>query len=180
MIEDNDLNFSISSSTEANMSGTTTKAIQDDRLAFGWARVILYSLLNIRKPTENIYRDMLKECRDIYQGNQSMCQKIDDFEKKYDPKDAILWYTKDSFLYRQVNAAFRTENILTIWKFRFIIQDIYKRLELLHEEQTKNPNSKWRKHYIISVMRLLVSVLLCISLLLFYMRKGVVTHMSAS
>jgi hypothetical protein len=180
IIEHNDLNFSISSNIEANMSGTTTKDVQHDRLAFSWARVILYSLLNTPKPTENIYGDMLKECRDIYQGNQSMCEKIDDFEKTYDPKNAIWWYTKDSFLYRQVNAAFRTENILTIWKFRFVIQDIYKQLELLHAAQTKNSNSKCRKHCVMSIMRFLVSVSLCISLLLFCVRKGVITDMSAS
>ncbi|CAF3486292.1 unnamed protein product, partial [Rotaria sp. Silwood2] len=120
------------------MSGTTTKDIQDDRMVFGWTRAILYSILNAHKPTENIYGDMLKECRDIYHDNQKMCEIIDDFEKTYDPKKAIWWYTKDSFLYRQINAAFRTENIPTIWKFRFVIQDIYKRLELLHEEQMKN------------------------------------------
>jgi hypothetical protein len=141
MIEDN-LNYSISSSKETNMSGTSTKDIQDDKLAFSWSRVILDSILNTRRPTENIYGEMLKECRDIYQDNPTICQKIDDFEKTYDPKDAILWYTKDSFLYRQINAAFRTENILTIWKFRFIIQDIYKQLELLNEQQMKNPHSK--------------------------------------
>ncbi|CAF1682962.1 unnamed protein product, partial [Rotaria magnacalcarata] len=129
MIEDNDLNFSISSSTEGNMSGTTTKDIQDDKLAFDWGRVILYSVLNTRRPTENIYEEMLQECRDIYQGNSSVRQQIDDFEKTYDPNNVIFWYTKDSFLYRLVNAAFRTEKIPTIWKFRFIIQDIHKRLQ---------------------------------------------------
>jgi len=180
IIEDNELNFSISSSIEVNMSGTTTKDMQHDSLAFGWARVILYWLLNTPKPAANINGDMLKECRDIYQGNQSMCKKIDDFERTYDPKNAVWWYTKDSFLYRQVNAAFRTENILTIWKFRFVIQDIYKQLELLHAKQFKNSNSKWRKHCVMSVVQLLVNVSLCISLLLFCMRKEVITDMSAS
>ena len=177
IIADNSFNFSISS-IEANMSGTTTKDIQYDRLAFSWARVILYSLLNTPKPTENIYGDMLKECREIYQGNRSMCQKIDDFEKTYDPKNALLWYTKDSFLYRQVNAAFRTENILTVWKFRFVIQDMYKQLQLLYEEQTKNSNSKWRQHCVISVMRLSVNVSLSIYLLLICVRKGVIINIS--
>jgi hypothetical protein len=45
MIEDNDLNFSISSSTEGKMSGTTTKDIHDDKLGFDWGRVIRYAVV---------------------------------------------------------------------------------------------------------------------------------------
>ena len=175
MIEDS-LSFSISSCTEAAMSGTSTRDIQDDKMAFVWIRVILSSILHTPKPTEYVYGDMLEECRDIYQKKQSVCQQIDDFEKKYNSKDAILWYTKDSFFYRQLNAAFRTENILIIWKFRFIIQDIYNQLKLLHEEQNKDSNSKCRKPWVTFAMCLLVRLPLCTSLVLLHAKNGVITY----
>jgi hypothetical protein len=53
-----------------------------------------------------------------------------------------LWYTRDSFLYRVVNMALRSKNIVIIWKFRFIIQDIYQQLEALHEKQRKESKGK--------------------------------------
>ncbi|CAF1568544.1 unnamed protein product [Didymodactylos carnosus] len=59
---------------------------------------------------------------------------IDDFDKNYDSKEAILWYTRDSFLCKLLNKAFRTENIDIIFKFRFFIIDLHYQLSRLHAE----------------------------------------------
>lgn len=142
IIEDDSFNYTISSNTEVKESGTTTRDIHDDRLGFSRIRVILYLILRAPKPTKNIYEDALKQFRDTYRNNQATDHQIDEFEKTFNSENAIWWYTTDSFLYRQINAAFRTENILTLWKLRFVIQGIYKQLELLHEEQTKHSQSK--------------------------------------
>ncbi|CAF2142858.1 unnamed protein product [Rotaria magnacalcarata] len=141
MLEKNDLNFSISASIESRLHGLTTTDVRDDGLTFCYTHTMLLVLLHTQKPANNVHEDMLKECRAAYDGNAKEFEKIDEFVKTYESKKAISWYTKDSFLYRQLNAAFRRANMLIIWKFRFIIQDIYRQLETLHTEQSKNANA---------------------------------------
>jgi hypothetical protein len=92
-------------------------------------------LLHTSRPTENIHQDLLDECRLIYRGNKAQTGFIDEFEEKYEPSKAIWWYTRDTFLYRLINMALRTENMVIIWKFRFIIQDIYQQLKTMHQKQ---------------------------------------------
>ncbi|CAM4817556.1 unnamed protein product [Rotaria magnacalcarata] len=142
MLEKNDLNFSISASIESRLHGLTTTDVRDDGLTFCYTHTMLLVLLHTQKPANNVHEDMLKECRAAYDGNAKEFEKIDEFVKTYESKKAISWYTKDSFLYRQLNAAFRRANMLIIWKFRFIIQDIYRQLETLHTEQSKNANAE--------------------------------------
>jgi hypothetical protein len=67
---------------------------------------------------------------------------IEEFAQEYDSSKAIYWYTKDSFVYRDINMALRTDNILIIYKFRFIIQDIYRQLKTLYEQQKKTSIGK--------------------------------------
>ena len=62
---------------------------------------------------------------------------IDEFEEKYDPSNAIYWYTRDTFLYKMVNMALRTENSAIIWRLRFFILDMHQQLKQLHTEQRK-------------------------------------------
>ena len=66
-----------------------------------------------------------------------MKRTIEQFLQKYDSFKAIQWYTKDTFIYRLINMTLRTDNILIIFKFRFIVQDIYTQLKHLYEEQEK-------------------------------------------
>ncbi|CAF0790475.1 unnamed protein product [Adineta steineri] len=65
---------------------------------------------------------MLNKCQDYYRNT-------------YQSDEAIHWYIKDSFIYRLVNRAFRTENITLWYLFRFYIIDLCKQLELIHKEQ---------------------------------------------
>lgn len=44
-----------------------------------------------------------------------------------------------------MNMAQCTENIVLIWKFRFIIQDIFRQLKELHEQQTKGRTGKLKQ-----------------------------------
>ncbi|CAF1330416.1 unnamed protein product [Rotaria sp. Silwood1] len=60
-------------------------------------------------------------------------KKIDEFEKYYPSTKAIEWYTRDSFLYRLLNQNFCLQDIDIVFKFRFIIKEIYNQLNKLHE-----------------------------------------------
>jgi hypothetical protein len=119
----------------------STQNLQYRTKEFKWIQVIFDVLLQTSRPTENIYKDLLDECRLIYRGNKTQTQYIEEFEEKYEPSKAIWWYTRDTFLYRLINMALRTENMVIIWKFRFIIQDIYQQLKTMHEKQRNRPIS---------------------------------------
>ncbi|CAF1583027.1 unnamed protein product, partial [Rotaria sp. Silwood1] len=71
----------------------------------------------------------LVDCWKInYRNNESELRKIEEFIETYNSNDAIRWYTRDSGLYRILNAALRNENLDVIIAFRFLIKDIYKQL----------------------------------------------------
>jgi hypothetical protein len=93
------------------------------------------------RPPVNAYQDMLDESRRFYNNQPAELDKIDEFDQDYEASQSIRWYTRDSFLYRLLNKALRTKNILIILKFRFILQDINKQLKDLQHKQKQQTNS---------------------------------------
>ncbi|CAF4403112.1 unnamed protein product [Rotaria magnacalcarata] len=83
---------------------------------------------------------MLRACRLVYQNNEAELNRINEFEKKYnhdpdsDKKEAIFWYTRDSFVYRLVNQALRTGDPDVIHPYRFFINDLYSELLSIHRQ----------------------------------------------
>jgi hypothetical protein len=75
-------------------------------------------------PNEIAQIDMRNEYERAYRDNAVELAKIEEFFRSYTPESCIRWYTKDSFRYRLLNKAFRTENIDIIFKFRFFIVDL--------------------------------------------------------
>ncbi|CAF0971495.1 unnamed protein product [Rotaria sp. Silwood1] len=53
----------------------------------------------------------------------------------YTADKTIDWYTQDCFVYRLVNQAFHTEDIILWYLFRFLIIDLCTQLEKVHKEQ---------------------------------------------
>ena len=74
-------------------------------------------------------REMVAECQAHYRGNSQVLAEIDKFQRTYRSEDAIKWYTKNSFLYRIINKALRTEDIFALYTFRYFIIDLCTRLE---------------------------------------------------
>ncbi len=81
---------------------------------------------------------MIEEARCLYANNQFSLDVIDEFEREYQAKHAIKWYTHDSFLYRLVNKALCTRDICLIFKFRFLIRHIYTQLKDVYFLITRN------------------------------------------
>jgi tetratricopeptide (TPR) repeat protein len=69
-------------------------------------------------------QEMLDKCRLYYRGNKKAMDDIDKFEHEYTADQAIKYYTADSFLYRLINKALRTEDIDTLYTYRFYIVDL--------------------------------------------------------
>jgi tetratricopeptide (TPR) repeat protein len=111
------------------------RSLKAEEVRFMWFQLLLQ--LIIRMPPNKIAQnDMRTECEQAYRGNVLELVRIDEFFRTYTPDSCIRWYTKDSFIYRLLNKAFRTENIDIIFKFRFFIVDLYHQLKLLHRPFT--------------------------------------------
>ncbi|CAF1935627.1 unnamed protein product [Rotaria magnacalcarata] len=85
------------------------------------------------------YREMLEECRIYYKNSPIMLKQIDNFAQKYNSYNAIQEYTRETFLYRIINHALRTQNMEIIQKFSQFITDLHTQL---HENYRKQYNSK--------------------------------------
>ena len=68
-----------------------------------------------------------------YRGNSEALKIIDQFERKYQSKDAVWWYSRQPFVYKLVNKALRTEDIEQLRTFRFFIGHLSQ--QLVREQQ---------------------------------------------
>jgi tetratricopeptide (TPR) repeat protein len=102
---------------------------------FIWYQLLIDVLLRIPTSNQNAKIDLIKFSREYYEGNEKEQEKINEFDQYYQSKKAIFWYTRDCFLFRLLNQAFRTEDIDNIFKFRFFIVDLYQQLLDLHSSQ---------------------------------------------
>ena len=107
-----------------------------------WSHILLQTLLRMPTPTTDVYREMLDEARRFYRNKPTELGQIDDFEKNYRAEDAINWYSRNSFVYRLLNKALRTQNLVIIFKFRHFMRDVYEQLTKLHREQNLNVQTK--------------------------------------
>ena len=121
------------------MERTTTADIRSHAARFMWSQILLEILLNMPSASSNNpQKDFIEEAKRLYNTDKPGPSQIDQFSREYQSQDAIKWYTRDSFVYRLVNKALRTRDICLIFKFRFIIQDIYKQLKDQQQVQLKS------------------------------------------
>ncbi|CAF4402433.1 unnamed protein product [Rotaria sp. Silwood2] len=73
--------------------------------------------------------ELISLCKEEYKNNASTLAVIADFERDYVSDRAVWWYTRESFLYRILNKALRTQNIDLIFLFRFFLRDLRQQLE---------------------------------------------------
>lgn len=107
-----------------------------------WSQILMQTFLRMPTPATDVYREMLDEARHFYRNNPVQMAQIDYFEKNYQTDKAIDWYSRDSFAYRLVNKALRTQNLVLIFKFRHFIRDVYEQLTKLHSKQNLNLQTK--------------------------------------
>ncbi|CAF1102329.1 unnamed protein product [Didymodactylos carnosus] len=87
--------------------------------SFFWFQVLLYVLRQMPKTAQS-QEDMLEHCTNYYRDNSLELTRIEEFRRTYNADMAISWYTRDTFIYRMVNQALRTENIDALYLFRVI------------------------------------------------------------
>ena len=77
---------------------------------------------------------MFLVCEECYQKVDSELKRIKEF-RACEQRDVIKWCSKDSFLYRFLNSALRTEDIDSLYIFRGYIIDLCSAIERKQDQQ---------------------------------------------
>ncbi|CAF1420529.1 unnamed protein product, partial [Rotaria sordida] len=112
-----------------------------------WNQAFIHYLVNDPDIDMNrLKKNMIEQCQLEHSNNQIQLNSINDFDKNCTYDTVLNWYTKDSFVYRLVNVAFRKRNIDLICKFRYFIILLYKKLKELsiQQQQQKNYSTVYR------------------------------------
>ncbi|CAF0944497.1 unnamed protein product [Adineta steineri] len=122
-----DILFNVLNSDQIERS---LRNLTQESVSFMWYDIMIDILLRLEQ--KNAKQEMIELCRLHYLGNEKQLEKVTEFEKTYKSEEAALWYSKDSFVYRIVNYALRTQNAATIHSFRYYICDLHKHLVKNH------------------------------------------------
>ena len=106
-------------------AGTSTAGVDGQFVFF---QVLIDCLLHLpSSPTDK--KELIYSCKKHYEDNHTELSNIRDFRKNYSPNNALWWYTRESFFYKILNGALRSQNIHMIFLFRSIISDIHNQLK---------------------------------------------------
>ncbi|CAF0897422.1 unnamed protein product [Didymodactylos carnosus] len=101
----------------------STRNLSKESAEFLWFQ--LFKDVILRLPRDNHSKHQLIEfCRQYYHGNEEQLRLIDEFQNSYTSGEAIKWYTRETFLYKLVNKALRTEDVEQLYTFRYFIADL--------------------------------------------------------
>lgn len=108
--------------------------IEDNQVDFLWCQ-LLFEVIWRLPQTPMSKAELIEACRYNYSEDLAALNNIEEFYETYSSNMAISWYTKDSFLFRIFNKAFRTRNIDIMFSYRYFLTDLLKELSKLHKEQ---------------------------------------------
>ncbi|CAF1426285.1 unnamed protein product [Adineta steineri] len=80
-------------------------------------------------------KDLVACCRQVFTGNTTELQIINEFEREYRPQQAIWWYTRECFTYKMLNQALRLMDADIIINMGFFLRDVHRQIQQLHEKQ---------------------------------------------
>ena len=110
-------------------------APEEAKADFFWMRVVRETLANRSIDAASRNR-MLDRCRLFYRREPKELARIDDFERQYRSDDILRWYTSDSFVYRMLNKALRSEDLEELEIFSPVWIDLSRALKHLHKPCT--------------------------------------------
>ncbi len=107
------------------LSSTSTENTSSEAVLLMYTKIINDILYKFH-PTEQSKQEMIEFFKLVYSDNKIQLSYIDIFEKTYTNDQAISWYTKDSFLYRVLNKAYRNLDTDALFKMRYFIGDLFR------------------------------------------------------
>lgn len=139
-----DLPLKISSINEISIEESFTN-LQGNSMTLFWNQMLVYYLTKFPHGDMNdLKQEMLEQCRLEYENDPRELEKIHEFNENCSLANVFNWYTKNSFLYRLLNKAFRTQNLPLICKFRYFLILLYEKFQNLSNEQAHNPSIVYR------------------------------------
>jgi tetratricopeptide (TPR) repeat protein len=105
--------------------------------SFMYTQILKEILLEITYD-KHFIQDLASYCRDLYTDNSHELKNISKFEREYHNRSPIWWYTYDCCIYSMLNRALRNQEVDTIIKMGFFIQDLHRHIEQLHKKQFSN------------------------------------------
>lgn len=102
---------------------------------FIFSQLLIKTLLEMNI-NENDRTEFYNICEKEYAENETALTMLRNFQETYSSEQALLWYSKQTFLYQLLNKALRTQNIDVLLSMTFFISDIHRQLQKLYREQT--------------------------------------------
>ncbi|CAF0799761.1 unnamed protein product [Adineta steineri] len=116
-----------------NQHEKATRDLSKESAEFLWFQIFKDIILKMR-PDNRARQDIVHFSKNYYRDNEKQLEFIDDFERNYNSKDCIKWYTKSCFLFKLINKALRTEDIDQLHTFRLFIADLSLNLATEHQK----------------------------------------------
>lgn len=91
--------------------------------------LVLDVLLRMKRSTSDMNKELLDLCRNTYTSSRLTLDEVDLFARSYMPDLALWWYTRDTFLYRVTNKAFRVNNTHLLYLLHLFIRDLHNQLQ---------------------------------------------------
>jgi hypothetical protein len=109
----------------------STERINDK---FVCCQILIDCLLRLKYDPEDS-EELMAIYKKEYEGNVTELGIVDEFRRSYSPDKALWWYTRESFLYKTLNTALRTQNIHMIFLLRGFIADVHQQLKRYQENK---------------------------------------------
>ncbi|UJR07660.1 hypothetical protein I4U23_011947 [Adineta vaga] len=121
--------------TQKIVESKSSHSLSSEPFIFIWYQ-FFFSLLSHLQRTETAKRELTDAIhRDVPDDNERNRGILEEFESNYTSENAILWYTKDTFIYRMINHRLRSGNIDAIFEYRILLLDIQKQLQNLQSRE---------------------------------------------
>jgi len=122
--------------------------INSDRLdpTFMYTQLLKKVILEM-KHDEQSRTDFLQHCQGKYAAKNANLTVINEFAQAYRPEEAIFWYTREPFIYEELNQSLRLLRVDRIIDMRFFIHDLHQQLAELHKAQIQSHHNKPFKVY---------------------------------
>ncbi|CAF0837152.1 unnamed protein product [Adineta steineri] len=79
---------------------------------------------------QDLKKEMINFCREEYVENIIQLEFIDEFEKNFQPSDAVEWYLRtETFLFKMMTRVFRELDPDILFKLRYFIQHLHGQLK---------------------------------------------------
>lgn len=107
---------------------------------FAW-RQTLTNVLRRMPNDERAKIDLFQSLKQAANQDKINCDHLIEFQKEISESTAVKWYTRETFIYRELNKAFRTNDFFFIYQLRYFINLLCSALEKcrfkLNENETK-------------------------------------------